>query len=643
MNNNLNYLKQIKGQTGITICATIFFCCIGNLYVFSQNVIAPGTTFKVASGTTVMSAENLVVKDGALLSNAGSLVLKKGLTNEYTVPFAIGTGTAEFSGVANQSIIGQNIIQNLTINNSTGVTIGGNTNVNGILALTSGAVTLGSNNLLLGPSATVAGIPSATAMVVATGTGELRKEFATGFTGSFTWPVGDATVTAEYSPVTLTFSAGSFGTGNYTGIKLVNSPYTGMTGSYLNRYWILSQNAVTSPLFNSLFQYLPADVVGTESQISCMKVSPVPIVTYSAANTALHQLTATGLTSVGTFTGATPTVCTLSVTPSNQNATSAAGSTTFSVTTTCAWTAASNQTWCTINTSGSGNGTITANYTANTTTSARTATITVTVSGLTPIVVTVTQAPPCTLTVTPSNQNVLAAAGSTTFSVTSSCAWTAASNQTWCTVTASGTGTGTITANYTANTTTSARTANITVTVSGVTPIVVTVTQAAPCTLSVTPSNQNVSASAGSTSFSVTSTCAWTAASNQTWCTINTSGTGNGTITANYSANTTPSVRTANITVTVSGVAPVVVTVTQSGGCTIPWQPAQNQQFNMNVIAKLYISNVLTTNPSDAIGAFVGTECRGIGFPDPALNGIIFLTITSDVQTGETVTFKASK
>ena len=104
---------------------------------------------------SVMSAENLVVKDGALLSNAGSLVLKKGLTNEYTVPFAIGTGTAEFSGVANQSILGHNIIQNLTVNNSTGVTIGGNTNVNGILGLTSGAVTLGSNNLLLGPSATI--------------------------------------------------------------------------------------------------------------------------------------------------------------------------------------------------------------------------------------------------------------------------------------------------------------------------------------------------------------------------------------------------------------------------------------------------------------------------------------------------------
>ena len=181
----------------------------------------------------------------------------------------------------------------------------------------------------------------------------------------------------------------------------------------------------------------------------------------------------------------------------------------------------------------------------------------------------------------------------------------------------------------------------------GVTPVVVTVTQAAaPCTLTVTPSNQNVAYSpAGSTNFAVTSNCAWTAVSNQTWCTVTLSGTGNGTIIASYGVNSTTSSRTASITVTVSGVTPITVTVTQSGqpGCTPPWQPVTNQQFNMNVIAKLYISNVLTTNAADAIGAFVGTECRGIGYPTPSLNGIIFLTITSNVQSGETITFKAWK
>ena len=337
--------------------------------------------------------------------------------------------------------------------------------------------------------------------------------------------------------------------------------------------------------------------------------------------------------------------CTLAVTPSNQNvAYTPAGSTSFSVTSNCNWTAVSNQTWCTVTPSGSGNGTITANYSVNTSTDARTANITVTVSGVSPIVVTVTQAAPCTLAVTPSNQNVAySPASSTSFSVISNCNWTAVSNQTWCTVTPSGSGNGTITANYSINSSNIARTANITVTVSGATPNVVTITQAALCTLAVTPANQNVPYSpAGTATFSITSNCNWTATSNQTWCTVTPSGSGNGTLTANYSINTTTSVRTANITVTVLGVAPVVVTVTQAPTPIVPtWTPVPNLQFNMNVIGKIQISSgVYSLNENDVIGAFVGNECRGVASPYSFLGGMLFLTIGSNILSGETVTFK---
>ncbi|MFZ4398655.1 MAG: T9SS type A sorting domain-containing protein [Bacteroidales bacterium] len=87
----------------------------------------------------------------------------------------------------------------------------------------------------------------------------------------------------------------------------------------------------------------------------------------------------------------------------------------------------------------------------------------------------------------------------------------------------------------------------------------------------------------------------------------------------------------------------ITVTVNQTAACTPPWTTVLNQQYNMNVIAKLYLSNLLTTNHTDAIGAFVGQECRGIAYPDPFLDSILFLTITSNVQSGETVTFKAWK
>jgi hypothetical protein len=46
---------------------------------------------------------------------------------------------------------------------------------------------------------------------------------------------------------------------------------------------------------------------------------------------------------------------------------------------------------------------------------------------------------------------------------------------------------------------------------------------------------------------------------------VTSSGTGNGTITATYTANSTYSTRVANVTVNVTGLSPVVVTVTQAG------------------------------------------------------------------------------
>jgi hypothetical protein len=168
------------------------------------------------------------------------------------------------------------------------------------------------------------------------------------------------------------------------------------------------------------------------------------------------------------------------------------------------------------------------------------------------------------LFVTPSNQNVPAPAGSTSFTVTSNTDWTVTVDSTFCTVTPAGTGNGTILVYYSENFSVNSRVATLTVTVSGLTPQFVTVTQegAAPI-LIVIPPYQNVTEIAGSTSFNVTSNTNWTALSNQLWCTVTPSGTGNGTIMAEYETNTTYFSRIAGITVSVSGLSPQTVTVNQ--------------------------------------------------------------------------------
>jgi len=172
--------------------------------------------------------------------------------------------------------------------------------------------------------------------------------------------------------------------------------------------------------------------------------------------------------------------CELSVTPSNQNVPySPNGSTTFSVTTSCSWSATSDQEWCSVTPSGTGNGTMIANYIINPTTTERTANITVSVVGIAPKVVTITQSPaPCSITVNPTNQNVPYSPGSsTTFSISSNCPWTATSDKEWCTVTPSGAGNGTMDATYTENNTNLERIATINLAIAGVPSFVVTVTQ----------------------------------------------------------------------------------------------------------------------------------------------------------------------
>jgi hypothetical protein len=163
------------------------------------------------------------------------------------------------------------------------------------------------------------------------------------------------------------------------------------------------------------------------------------------------------------------------------------------------------------------------------------------------------------------NQNVAAIAGVTYFTVISNTLWNVTSNVAWCVVTPAGSGVGVITAAYEENTSFSPRICNITVSALGVVTQMVTVTQAAAIpTLTVSPLNQNVLSSSGSTAFEVTSNTSWTVASDASWCAVTISGSGNGTIVADYSENTSSQQRLANINVTVASLPVQKVTVTQA-------------------------------------------------------------------------------
>ncbi|MCZ7609348.1 MAG: T9SS type A sorting domain-containing protein [Ignavibacterium sp.] len=101
-------------------------------------------------------------------------------------------------------------------------------------------------------------------------------------------------------------------------------------------------------------------------------------------------------------------------------------------------------------------------------------------------------------------------------------------------------------------------------------------------------------------------------------------------------------VYSSNITHVSSGATTQNIAVSGTGvsGCSPNWTPVGNQQYTMNVIGQIIFPDGLSTNTNDAIGAFVGTECRGIAYVTSD-GGKLYLSISSNSASGETITFKA--
>ena len=286
-------------------------------------------------------------------------------------------------------------------------------------------------------------------------------------------------------------------------------------------------------------------------------------------------------------------LCTYTLTPASQSVPVGGGSfnTVLAITGACSgtWTAASDVSWITNVSPGSGTAGATIAYVVQANTGAlRTGHITVTGPGGS-VQLTVTQSappPPCVYALDPISQSVQAPGGpfSTVLGVTGTCSgnWTAASDVTWITNVAPTSGTAGATINYVVQANTGAlRIGSVTVTGPGGS-VHVTVTQAAPpppCVYTLTPTSQSVPAAGGpfSTVLALAGACSgtWTAASDVSWITnvSPTSGTAGATINYVVQANT-GALRIGRITVTGPG-GSATLTVTQAQPpCTYTLNPA---------------------------------------------------------------------
>lgn len=299
---NINYANPSGGQT--IVSGT--YAGLTNSNTSGTNTIATAAAINV-TGTLRLDTASLMANNGVSIGLAGSL---------------LGAGTMTGTGTVNMTGSGATIdgvtLSNLNLNNAGGFSLIADLNITGTLTLSSGVLGLNTYNLILGATATaVGGTPSSAKMILADGGGKVIKYYTAA--GSFLFPIGDNA--GNYSPITLNFTSGSFGSGAYASVNVTDAkhPQNASTTNYITRYWAVNTSGITSPVYNVTATYSTSDVSGTEASISMGQYTgSLPWVKYGATNTSTHTLTATGLTSATSeFTGIASANPTASITPSS--------------------------------------------------------------------------------------------------------------------------------------------------------------------------------------------------------------------------------------------------------------------------------------------------------------------------------------
>lgn len=225
------------------------------------------------------------------------------LRTNAAVNFAGTTVNLNGVDVENQ-IIGGTVsptFNNLTINKTNGnVNLTVDAALSGTLSFTTGLLDIDNFNLTLG-SAAVAGTFSATTMIVADGTGVVRRPY-TG-TGSYFFPIGEMVSNTSYSPIAINITSGTFSNA-YVAVNVVDAthPNNQSTGSYLTRYWNVTQTGITNAVATVTGTFIAGDAVGGASTLAAAQLNG----TFNQATNPWVKFGVLGATTL-TATGATLT------------------------------------------------------------------------------------------------------------------------------------------------------------------------------------------------------------------------------------------------------------------------------------------------------------------------------------------------
>ena len=185
------------------------------VFANAQSIVFNGGTLTIQANGQIAADGNLLMEGTGTLQNDGTMIAKGNIVNNFANSGA-SLGNWTLNGTSNQDISGTSnlVVNNLTIDNSTGVTINKIVKVNGALTFTNGIIAAASatNPLILGAAATIPTSPNNSKHV----NGYVVKEGITAFTfptgnGTNYQPVGVSAIASNTNGISAKYNVGSPG------------------------------------------------------------------------------------------------------------------------------------------------------------------------------------------------------------------------------------------------------------------------------------------------------------------------------------------------------------------------------------------------------------------------------------------------
>jgi len=304
---NIMNIKRVFTISVFLILSGFVFAQKGVVNSGAKIIITGNAILDIEGGSEAGYTNETSGSDHGRIDLDGKIILTGDWTNNASGGNVLidldGDGEVIFSGSSTQNIGGSGVtdFEKLKLNNSGGLILGEDIYINGYLTFETGKITIGNYNLTLGTSSDILQY-SDSKFIVASGTGELRKEFSA--PGSFLYPVGDNSGTVEYSPAKLNFFSGTFGGSAYAGVNVTDSKHANNTSTtdFLSRYWTVNQNNISGFSCGVTLYYKDTDINGTENNIYCGQWESPNWIKLNSANTTNNQLTGT-VNTFSDFTG----------------------------------------------------------------------------------------------------------------------------------------------------------------------------------------------------------------------------------------------------------------------------------------------------------------------------------------------------